>query len=209
MKKLTNLFKIVELSRSQPQYGYILAGIKKGDISNLAEHHYLVAFIAWQLALRAKSARANIDIQKVLEFALIHDLGELFGGDIAMPYAGANPKAREFAKLFESENQKFLSKFFGNQQKYYQELSDEIMETKIDESIIAKLADYIELTHYKQYVGVFSQDDIKLVEPKLKEKVEKIKDPIAKKVLLEFITEWVTELPKGTLSNILYSDEQV
>jgi len=74
MDYLTNLFKIIELTRSQSQYGYILAGIKRGDLSNLAEHHYLVTFIAWQLTLYVKSKGAKISVQKVLEFSLIHDL---------------------------------------------------------------------------------------------------------------------------------------
>ena len=75
MEHLTNLFKLIELTRSQPQYGYALAGIQQDELSNLAEHHYLVTFVAWQLASQVKRAGANIDIQKVLEFCLIHDLG--------------------------------------------------------------------------------------------------------------------------------------
>jgi len=47
MDNLTKLFKLVELTRFQPQYGYALAGIPKEELSNLAEHHYLVTFIAW------------------------------------------------------------------------------------------------------------------------------------------------------------------
>src|SRR3989344_5119270 len=111
MKHLTNLFKLMQLTRSQPLYGYVVGGVQKNDLSNLAEHHYLVTFIAWQLARQIKSKGANINVEKVLEFAMVHDIGELFGGDISMPYARANPKAREYAKAFEEENQKFLSKF--------------------------------------------------------------------------------------------------
>ena len=40
MKHLTNLFKLMELTRSQPQYGYALAGIQQDELSNLAEHHF-------------------------------------------------------------------------------------------------------------------------------------------------------------------------
>ena len=50
MKKLTNLFDLIQLTRTQPQYGYALSGLKKEELSNLAEHHYLVTFIAWQMA---------------------------------------------------------------------------------------------------------------------------------------------------------------
>src|SRR3989338_7599490 len=188
MNHLTNLFKLMELTRSQPQYGYVLSGIQQDELSNLAEHHYLVTFIAWQIARQVKNKGANIDIAKVLEFSLIHDLGELFGGDISMPYAKANPKAREHAKAFEEENQRFLARFFGNEADYFKKLGHEILDAESDEAIIAKVADYIEITHFKQYVKVFSKKfDVDLIEPKLQSKISQIKDPIVKKEISKFV----------------------
>jgi len=198
----------MELTRSQPQYGYALAGIQQDELSNLAEHHYLVTFIAWQLASQVKKAGAKIDVQKVLEFGLVHDLGELFGGDISMPYAKANPKAREHAKAFEEENQKFLSKFFGNQSEHFKKLGHEILDAKSDEAIIAKIADYIEVTHYKQYVKVFSKFDTDLIKPKLASMIEKMADPIAKKELGKFINDWTSDITKKEIPEILYENAE-
>lgn len=207
MNHLTNLFKLIELTRSQPQYGYALTGIQQDELSNLAEHHYLVTFIAWQLARQVKNKGANINITKVLEFSLIHDLGELFGGDISMAYAKANPKAREYAKAFEEENQKFLARFLGNEANYFKELGHEILDAESDEALIAKIADYIEITHYKQYVKVFSKKfDIDLIEPKLQSKISKIKDPIAKKELSKFIKNWAKDIIKKEIPEILYEN---
>lgn len=208
MEHLTNLFKLMELTRSQPQYGYALAGIQQDELSNLAEHHYLVTFTAWQLASHVKKAGAKIDIQKVLEFCLIHDLGELFGGDIAMPYARSNPKAREYAKAFEEENQRFLSKFFGNQKEHFKQLGHEILYAKSDEAIVAKIADYIEVTHYKQYVKVFSKFDTDLVKPKLEQMIDKMNDSIAKKELKEFINSWIENISKKEIPEILYENAE-
>src|SRR5688572_26987474 len=101
MKKLTTLFRLLELTRAQPQYGYILAEIPKSDLSDLAQHHYLVTFVAWRLAVLVVQKGGKINLERVLELSLIHDLGELFGGDISMPYARANPAARNAAKEFE------------------------------------------------------------------------------------------------------------
>lgn len=196
MKKLTDLFHLIEHTRAMPQCGYVLSGIKRDDLSNLAEHHYLVSFIAWQLAVYIKEKGAAINIQKVLEFSIIHDLGEIFGGDIAMPYAKANPKAREHAKSFESENHKYLSNFFGDQKEYFQSLADEILDASTDESIIAKLADYIEATHYKKYIGAFRESDLDLIKDKLLGMIEKISDGISKDVLGKLVTEWLKELPE-------------
>jgi 5'-deoxynucleotidase YfbR-like HD superfamily hydrolase len=203
MENLSDLFKIIELTRSQPQYGYALSGIKQDELSNLAEHHYLVSFIAWQIALHLQSKGASIDMTKVLEFSLIHDLGELFGGDIAMPYAQANPAAREKAKAFKVENQKFIGKFFGSQSKHFQELSEEIMDASSDESIIAKIADYIELSHYKFYIGMFTDRDKELTRESFSNKIKKLKDPIAKNEMEKFIELWTSSFPgKGTLEII-------
>ena len=208
MKHLTNLFKLMELTRSQPQYGYALSGIQQNELSNLAEHHYLVVFTAWQLARQLKKLGANIDVQKVIEFSLIHDLGELFGGDIAMAYAKANPKARAFAKAFEEENQIFLSKFFGNEAKYFKNLGHEILDAQSDEALISKIADYIEVTHYKQYVKVFSKKfDIDLIIPKLQLVCSKMKDPIAKRELLKFVKNWSDDIMKNEVSEILYENK--
>lgn len=208
MEHLTNLFKLMELTRSQPQYGYALAGIQQDELSNLAEHHYLVTFTAWQLASHIKKAGAEIDVQKVLEFCLIHDLGELFGGDIAMPYARSNPKAKEYAKAFEEENQRFLAKFFGNQSEHFKELGHEILDAKSDEAIVAKIADYIEVTHYKQYVKVFSKFDTDLVKPKLAQMIEKMADPIAKKELTKFVDGWIEDISKKDIPEILYENAE-
>ena len=195
MKQLINLFNLIEHTRSMPQYGYVLSGIKQNELSNLAEHHYLVSFIGWQLALCVQEKGAKINIQKVLEFCIIHDLGELFGGDIAMPYAKVNPKARECAKAFEAENHKYLSSFFGSQKDYFQKLANEIFDTQSDESIIAKLADYIELTHYKKYVDAYHESDLILIKEKLLSKIEKIVDPISKNTLRQLIMEWLSKFP--------------
>lgn len=194
MENFAKLIQLIEITRSQPQYGYALAGIQKDALSDLAQHHYLVTFIAWFLASVAKQKGANIDVGKTMEFALVHDLGELFGGDIAMPYARANPKARELAKAFESENQAFLSQFFGSLSEQYRELTAEVMDFKSDESLIAKLADYIEVTHYKQYVGKLTAGDVAMAYNAIIKKVENIQDEIAKSEMKTLADAWKAEM---------------
>lgn len=198
MNNLTKLFKLVELTRSQPQYGYALAGIPKGELSDLAQHHYLVAFIAWQLARDANRAGAKLNVEKVLEYALVHDLGELLGGDIAGPYAVANRRAYRAAKAFETENHKFLSKYFGSDKKYFLTLTAEIMKARNDEAFYAKAADWIECTHYKFYLNRFNDNDAKLAKKKLESYIKGIKDPLAKSWLKNFLQVWLKELPHGT-----------
>jgi 5'-deoxynucleotidase YfbR-like HD superfamily hydrolase len=195
MKHLTKLFHLLELTRNQPQYGYAIWG---GNVrmGNLAEHHYMVSMIAWQLASVLNESGAKLNIQKVLEFALIHDVGELFGGDISMPYAKANPEARKYAKSFEAENQKYIAKFFGDQSKHFIDLSSEILDADSDESRLVKVADYLEVTHYKFFIGKFINADIDLVADKLMGMIQGMKDVVAKNKLIEFIISWKDEMGK-------------
>ncbi len=207
MKDLSNLFKLVQLTRAQKQYGYLLSGIPREQISNLAEHHYLVTFTAWQLAINLKQAGANLDVQKVLEFSLIHDLGELMGGDISTFYARMNRRARKFAKAFEEENQKYLASFFGANDKQFKKMGKEILDAKSDEALIAKIADYMECSNYKQYVMGISKSDIEHNKTKLNAFVKKIKDKTAKKLLQEFLPHWLKSLEKVDYIKILSKNE--
>ena len=198
MKHLVNLFKIIELTRAQVQSGYLLHGIPREQLSNLAEHQYLVTFIGWQLATNLKATGVNIDIQKVLEFCLVHDLGELMGGDISGPYAKINKRARKFAKAFEEENQKYLSKFFGSSQKHFRKIAKEILDAKSLEALVAKVADYIECTSYMIYVNQMTPQAKKFNGEKITGYIRKIKDRTAKKILLEFLNEWLKDAGKNS-----------
>jgi len=202
MKNLTKLFRLAQITRSMPQYGYAVAEISKHDLSDLAQHQYLVTFITWRLCRLVKNAGGKVDMEKAMEFALIHDFGELFGGDIAMPYGKANPKAREKAKAFEAENQKYLAQFFDADAGYYQSLSDEIMDAKSDEALISKIADYIECTHYKLYIRHFSKGDVVMAKKKIDVWVKSLKDPVAKKELGKFLKLWVKELDQKDIKEI-------
>lgn len=197
MKNLTDLFRIVELTRAQIQYGYVLNNLKPGEASNLAEHHYLVTFIAWQLARYAKSQGGNLDVERIIEYGLIHDLGELLGGDISRPYVDLNRKARTYAKAFEAENQKFLGKFFGEDKKHYLQLSKEMMNPNNDNAQVFKVADYMECAHFLRYMGYFNNNDERIVATSIPKMVNRIKDKPTKKALKEFVTLWLKEIKKS------------
>ena len=106
-----------------------------------------------------------------------------------MYYAKANPQARIYAKQFEEENQRFLSKFFANEKEALA-LTKEILESETDEAHISKIADYLEVSHYKFFNGQLKKKDIELIAPKLAEKVQKLKDETAKQELLKFVESW-------------------
>ncbi len=196
MDNLTKLFRLIQTSRSVPLYGYALSEVQASDIPDLAQHHYFVTFIAWQLARHLKKAGAIIDSEKVVEFALVHDLGELFGGDIAMPYAKANPRAKKLATAFELENQRYLSRFFGQDKTHFLKLANEIKNAKSDEAMIAKFADYIAVTHDKLFLRRLMPGDLILAKNKISRFLAKLRDPIVKTEMTAFVKSWLAELAK-------------
>lgn len=196
MKDLPKLFRLLEITRAQQQQGYVLSEIPKSEIGDLAQHHYLVTFFAWVLAQQATRAGGMLNIQKVLELSLIHDLGELFGGDISMPYARANPKAYQLAKKFEIENIEYLSTFFGDNQKHLEELLPEVHSPASDEAMIVKIADYVEVTHFKLYTHRLSKGDLAMAKEKILGKIKHIKDQQTKKAMANFLQIWLKGLQK-------------
>lgn len=204
MKNLTRLFKIMEITRNQTQYGYNLSGIQKSDLSDLAQHHYLVTFIAWQLGLHLKRKGARIDMLKVLEIALVHDIGELFGGDLSFHYARVNKKAREAAKVFQKENLKFLSIFFQDTKQLLALDALETGETPSDEGVIVRFADLVECLHYKITVDKLQKNDIKQTVKDLQKSLMKSKSLIIKIELKKFLTTWSKNLLKENVIDIIW-----
>src|SRR3989339_677573 len=49
MHNLPKFISILQITREQVQYGYLLAGVNRHETSNLAEHHYLVTMLGWML----------------------------------------------------------------------------------------------------------------------------------------------------------------
>ncbi|GEM_PF-936651 len=194
MQHLPNLFKLLQLTRTQPQYGYTIAGLYKDELSDLAQHHYLVTFIAWQLARQSNLAGAKLDMEKVMAIALTHDLGELFGSDISRQYGRANPKARTAAKAFEAVNHKFLEQFFGPDQKYIKKIFAEVLEDHSDEAVIAKIADYVEVVQYLLYLKRFKKFDLKVIREHTDRIIKRIKNPIVKNESSKFLQIWFTAL---------------
>jgi 5'-deoxynucleotidase YfbR-like HD superfamily hydrolase len=202
MTNFTTLFRLLQLTRAQVQYGYVLAEIPKANLSDLAQHHYLVTMNAWCLGRHLKQQGIAIDTEKLLEISLIHDLGELFGGDISMPYAMANPAARTLAKEFEAENHRYIARFFGDQSEYFAELTEHARQPQTLEAVVAKIADYVEVTHYKLYIHCLTPGDVTMVTKQLITMCQKLEDTAAGTLLEQFIAEWSASLADGKLPEI-------
>ncbi|MFC1632586.1 HD domain-containing protein [Patescibacteria group bacterium] len=197
MTNLNKLFSIIELTRFQPQYGWGPVGISKGEQSDLAQHGYMVTYIAWILGLKANQAGAKLNLGRIMELAMVHDLGELFGGDIAMPYAKANPDARQAAKAFEAENIKFINDLHGEDKKYFNDLTKELESGSSDEALVARVADYIELAHYKLLINHLDDSSVAMYIKKIQGKIDSLKDEAARTYFQDFNDKWPKEIKEA------------
>ena len=111
------------------------------------------------------------------------------GGDIAMPYANANPNARNLAKQFERENQRYIERFLSEIDQIKLLFRDTLDVLSI-EAIVAKVADYIEVTEFKYYIGRLTECDVEMVMNKMQKMIGSVTSRTIKKCLTDLIEEW-------------------
>lgn len=143
-----------------------------------------------------------------MELALTHDIGELFGGDIAAPYARANPTARKHAKAFEQENLKFLAPFFGDDEGYVTALFKELHRKSTDEARIVKIADFIECTHYKRYIHRSTKGDTSIVVNVIEANLGALQDATTRAALQGVTDEWLQGLDRP-ISEVFEAAKQI
>jgi len=78
LQKIIVLFRLKEL----PRQGYIQDGMKRNDADTVAAHSHMVAIISYFLAKYLSRKGVAVDIQKVLEYSILHDTGEAVTGEI-------------------------------------------------------------------------------------------------------------------------------
>ncbi|MBO0720955.1 MAG: HD family hydrolase, partial [Blastocatellia bacterium] len=73
------LLELVRL-KAVPRMGWLLRGVR--DVESVAAHSFGVAFIAMLLADRAEARGLQVNVERVLRMALLHDLPEVRTGDL-------------------------------------------------------------------------------------------------------------------------------
>jgi 5'-deoxynucleotidase YfbR-like HD superfamily hydrolase len=149
---------------------------------------------AWAVASCATSAGADVDYERLFKLCLIHDLGEVFGGDISMPYAKLNPEAKQLATEFEAANNRYLSQYFGDSKDEFLALSKEIHEPKSIEAVLMKIADYMEVQQFNSYKHLSAAEATTFMQQKIQGKIDLIDDVTVRKALENFVGSWIDSL---------------
>jgi 5'-deoxynucleotidase YfbR-like HD superfamily hydrolase len=111
---------------------------------SVAEHSFFVVLIS-RLLCGCFVDRYSLDVQKVTDMAIIHDLSEINLGDISHRVKVENPKFKAVLEALEKEQ---IVRLLSN--KYYEKCLSEFIECSTYESIIVNLADVISVIIYAQ-----------------------------------------------------------
>lgn len=81
--ELVDVVTFLDRLASLPRTGWLLRGVT--DVESIAEHSYGVAVVAAMLVDDIRARGTEVDGEKVLRMALVHDAAEVFTGDVPMP----------------------------------------------------------------------------------------------------------------------------
>ena len=124
MKEMIDFFNEIGKLKGMPRRGWVIRDIKNPE--SIAEHTFRVAIMAWMLA---KAKGGDLNIEKIIKMALIHDLCEVYAGD-ATPYDSIlsknKNKRKEIMKTWprfsKKEREKFTKSKFDKEKKALQKI---------------------------------------------------------------------------------------
>lgn len=196
MQNLVKLFSILQLTKEQPLTGYLISGIKSGEMPTLAEHHYTCALMGYLLSEKIKKAGGQLDELKLIKMLLVHDLSELFGGDIAGPLHRKYPDLTEHKDKIGERAMDLLGSFLDKDAgEEFKNLFEEFEHGESDEKYVAKSIDQMDHQFFFEHNNQnfkYTHDEkndyrYNFVINHVFKVHEKIKDENTRKVMAEFI----------------------
>lgn len=89
MDKIIKFFIEIGKLKRMPRRGWVIREVKNPE--SIADHTFRVTIMAWVLAARKEK---KLKLEKLIKMALIHDLCEVYSGDIT-PYDSILPKDKK------------------------------------------------------------------------------------------------------------------
>jgi 5'-deoxynucleotidase YfbR-like HD superfamily hydrolase len=123
---------------------------------SVAEHTYMVGIISRYLC-DIFGIRDRSKVLRILEMSLVHDVGEIYVGDILHSVKKMFPDIKKACKSAELKSLEFVfSKSSDDMKDYYKNLLVEFEEAETLESLVVRLADLISVYIYgmrEEYIG--------------------------------------------------------
>jgi putative hydrolase of HD superfamily len=144
IKYLTMLSALIEIQRLKrlERTGWTLRGLPNGTES-VAAHSFGVSVTAMMLADRIKARGLDVDIERVLKMALLHDWAETRVGD--MPRTATNYFGADVRKLAETAAFADIVHTLGAAEAEYKNLYQDYEQRESLEARLVKAADIIDL----------------------------------------------------------------
>ncbi|MBT4333799.1 MAG: HD domain-containing protein [Candidatus Cloacimonetes bacterium] len=77
--KLLEVFFEIQSLKNLFRQGWLKNGVEKKFCESVADHSFSTAMLAWLLA---DEYFPDLDISKIIKYSLIHEIGEIYAGDI-------------------------------------------------------------------------------------------------------------------------------
>lgn len=124
MKTFVDFFTEAGKLKGMPRRGWVIRGIKNPE--SIAEHTFRVALLGWFLGKK----KGGLNIEKILKMALIHDLCEVYAGDIT-PYDSVisedKKKMKEVLKTWPRFSEKKRKKLLKDKYEKEKKALDQIL----------------------------------------------------------------------------------
>lgn len=98
-----NLYKIITGKLSRMSYVNRYSSFHANRRENVAEHSWWVAVISYFIALELRAVQ-HVDMQRLLERALMHDISEVVSGDVIRSYKHGSPEILKAMQDADYEN---------------------------------------------------------------------------------------------------------
>lgn len=176
VKKITNFLFEVGILAKTPRSGFHFLGTGNQTV---AEHINRACFIAYMLAL----ADSEVDMSKVLQMVLLHDISETRISDLNYVHQKYVDRKEHEAHKDITDSVPFGNKMF--------ELIEEYEERKSKESILVKDADNLEwILSLKEEVDTGNTRALKWISPAIKRLKTKHAQEIAKEIMKTDSNDW-------------------
>ena len=197
MKNLLKLLSILQLTKEQPVSGYLVTGLKRQEIPNLADHHYNCILMAYFLAQKIKALGVKINERKLILLVMFHDLSELFGGDVAAPLNRKYTDLKIHKDKIGDRAIDMLAEFMDEKTAAeVRSLYSEFEHGESDERWLAKIIDQMEhmlfLEHHNNYQKFINSTCYlnEFLEKHIIRLAENIQNPQIKKIITDFLEEF-------------------